>query len=45
VSQRLSIEQIRNRIDHPVVDGDGHYIEFWPLLAEHIRSQGVEPDP
>jgi predicted TIM-barrel fold metal-dependent hydrolase len=40
-----SIDQVRASIGHPVLDADGHYIEFWPVLADYIRAQGVEPDP
>jgi predicted TIM-barrel fold metal-dependent hydrolase len=40
-----SAEAVRAAIDHPVVDADGHYLEFWPVLAEYIRAQGVDPDP
>ena len=37
------VRRIREQIPHPIVDADGHLIEFWPLLADYIREQGVEP--
>src|SRR5690606_21420988 len=30
--------EIRERLPHPVIDVDGHYIELVPVLAEHIRE-------
>ncbi len=28
--------EIRERLDHPVVDGDGHSLEFIPAVREHL---------
>jgi len=33
-------EQIRKSIDHPVIDGDGHWVEFDPVFAERMRKVG-----
>jgi predicted TIM-barrel fold metal-dependent hydrolase len=35
-----SPEQIRKSIDHPVIDGDGHWVEFDPVFAERMRKVG-----
>jgi predicted TIM-barrel fold metal-dependent hydrolase len=32
--------QIRSRLDHPVIDGDGHWVEFDPVFAERMRKAG-----
>ena len=32
------VREIRRRIDHPVVDGDGHLIEVLPLVIDIIRE-------
>lgn len=32
---------IRERIDHPVVDSDGHYWEHWPDLDRYVRDEGI----
>src|SRR6266478_74575 len=32
--------QIRSRLDHPVIDGDGHWVEFEPVFAEKMRKVG-----
>ena len=32
--------QIRARLDHPVIDGDGHWVEFDPVFAERMRKVG-----
>jgi predicted TIM-barrel fold metal-dependent hydrolase len=33
-------EQIRASLDHPVIDGDGHWVEFDPVFAERMRKVG-----
>jgi predicted TIM-barrel fold metal-dependent hydrolase len=33
-----SSAQIRERLDHPIIDVDGHYVEVVPLLAEYVRE-------
>jgi predicted TIM-barrel fold metal-dependent hydrolase len=35
----------RGDLDFPVVDADGHLIEYWPLLSEYIREEGVDATP
>jgi predicted TIM-barrel fold metal-dependent hydrolase len=34
------VARIRARLDHPVVDGDGHLIEFMPLVTDLVRELG-----
>lgn len=36
----LTAEKIRARLKHPVIDADGHWIEFGPLLREEMRRIG-----
>jgi predicted TIM-barrel fold metal-dependent hydrolase len=31
---------IRSRLPHPVIDADGHWLEFGPVLAEQLRKIG-----
>src|SRR5580692_2780477 len=31
-------EQVRSKLTHPVVDGDGHWIEYGPVFAEQMRK-------
>ena len=31
-------EQIRAKLSHPVIDGDGHWIEYTPVFAEKMRK-------
>jgi len=33
-------EQIRSRLAHPVIDGDGHWVEFDPVFGERMRKVG-----
>src|SRR4051794_37465278 len=32
--------EIRSRLDHPVVDADGHTVEIGPLLQDYIKKVG-----
>ncbi len=32
------VAKIRARLDHPVIDGDGHLIEFLPLVNDIVRE-------
>jgi predicted TIM-barrel fold metal-dependent hydrolase len=32
--------QIRSRLSHPVIDGDGHWVEFDPVFSERMRKVG-----
>ena len=33
--------EVRDRIDHPVVDADGHTLEFRPALDEYLVAEGA----
>jgi predicted TIM-barrel fold metal-dependent hydrolase len=33
---------VRERLGHPVIDADGHFVEFTPALASLLREEGVE---
>lgn len=35
-----SANPTRTRLDHPVIDADGHLIEFMPAVRDHIRDVG-----
>ncbi len=37
---RLSPTQIRSQLTHPVIDADGHWLEFGPVFSEQIRKVG-----
>ena len=39
MSERTS-QQIRAGLNHPVIDGDGHTIEFMPLLHDYLKDVG-----
>ena len=32
--------QIHSRLKHPVIDGDGHWVEFEPVFSERMRKVG-----
>jgi predicted TIM-barrel fold metal-dependent hydrolase len=38
MSAHASPEEIRSRLSHPVIDGDGHWIEYTPVFAERMRK-------
>ena len=31
-------EETRKKISHPIIDGDGHWIEYTPVFAEKMRK-------
>ena len=35
----LSPSQVRSRIDHPVIDSDGHTVEYFPALEGYLRPR------
>jgi predicted TIM-barrel fold metal-dependent hydrolase len=34
----LTAAEVRRRVGHPIVDGDGHFLEFIPLVNDEITS-------
>jgi predicted TIM-barrel fold metal-dependent hydrolase len=33
---------IRERLGHPVLDADGHVIEYWPAMDRALKDEGVD---
>ncbi len=38
MSSHHSPQEIRRNLKHPVIDGDGHWVEYTPVFAEKIRK-------
>ena len=38
MSAHRTPEEIRKNLKHPVVDGDGHWVEYAPVFAERMRK-------
>ena len=38
--QIRSVRALRAKLDHPVIDGDGHLIEAAPLFNDYLRQVG-----
>jgi predicted TIM-barrel fold metal-dependent hydrolase len=38
MSSHQTPEQIRKNLSHPVIDGDGHWVEYTPVFAEKMRK-------
>ena len=38
MAKERSVEEIKSRLDHPVIDSDAHFIEFMPEVNEHLRD-------
>src|SRR5438045_9204919 len=36
----LTPAEIRAKLKHPVIDGDGHWVEYDPVFAEQMRKVG-----
>jgi hypothetical protein len=41
VSAHLTAAQIKSRIDHPIIDADGHWVEYGPVFSERLRRIGA----
>ncbi len=33
-------EEVRSRLSHPIIDADGHWIEYGPVFVEQVRKAG-----
>ena len=42
MSAHLSAAQIKARLDHPIIDADGHWIEYGPVFTEELRRVSGE---
>ncbi len=40
----MTATEVRSRLDHPVIDIDGHTVEFFPALAGELVKEGVRLD-
>jgi predicted TIM-barrel fold metal-dependent hydrolase len=40
MSSKRSSREIRAKLSHPIIDADGHQLEFEPLLLEYLREVG-----
>jgi predicted TIM-barrel fold metal-dependent hydrolase len=40
MSRHQSPEQVHAKLKHPVVDGDGHWLEFAPVFSDKMRKAG-----
>ena len=40
MSAQMTPEQVRSKIDHPIVDGDGHWVEYDPVFGDKMRKVG-----
>ena len=36
-------EEVRAKLDHPVIDADGHLIEVEPVLLDYLKMVGDPP--
>ena len=38
MSAHRTPEEIHKHLKHPVIDGDGHWVEYTPVFGERIRK-------
>ena len=43
MSAHMTPEQVRSKIDHPIVDGDGHWVEYDPVFSGCAKSAAISP--
>src|SRR2546429_9348627 len=39
-NQPTEARKLRNRLTHPIIDADGHWLEYAPLMREEFRRIG-----
>ena len=39
-TDRTRSAEVRARVGHPIIDSDGHVVEFEPALLDYIRDAG-----
>ena len=39
----MTAAEIRDHLTHPVIDVDGHMIEYFPALSGYLRKEGIDP--
>ncbi len=37
-----AVDRIRAAIDHPIIDGDGHFIEYYPVVRDFLVEEAGE---
>lgn len=37
----VTASEIRGRLDYPIVDADGHVIEYWPAMDRAMKDEGL----
>ncbi|MDZ4278692.1 MAG: amidohydrolase family protein [Dehalococcoidia bacterium] len=40
MTAEATVRELRSKIDHPVVDGDGHIVESWPVFFRYLAKVG-----
>ena len=40
ISEETAALEIRKKLNHPVIDADGHWIEFGPFVRDELRRIG-----
>ena len=43
-SRPTASELVHSRLEHPVIDADGHFLEYQPALASYLQDEGVAPE-
>jgi predicted TIM-barrel fold metal-dependent hydrolase len=38
VRSNPDVERVRRRLDHPIIDSDGHVIEYLPVVRDHVAQ-------
>ena len=38
MSAHSTAAQIKSHLDHPIIDADGHWVEYGPVFTEQLRT-------
>ena len=36
------VDRIRKTIDHPIIDSDGHFVEYYPVVRDFLVEEAGE---
>jgi hypothetical protein len=45
MSSHRSPSEVRASLRHPIIDGDGHWVEYNPVFAERMRTLAATRRP
>ena len=45
VNGSTEARKLRSRLKHPIIDADGHWLEYGPVMRDEFRRRGRAAQP